>query len=160
VHHLVGGARALAVLADLLLVPLELGGAAVVEVAQRDGHLNLDVVAAALAGLVAEVAAAAEEAAEEVEGVMRPAAAALLALLEPLVPVLVVDLAGLGVGEGLVGFGDEDELVVGCRVVAGEVSEGREPGNSGGGWEGKCKGRAPTGSCRGGISCLIACRPT
>jgi S1-C subfamily serine protease len=42
----------------------------------------------------------------------------LLALLETLVAVLVVDLAGFGVGEGFVGFGDEDELVVGGWVVA------------------------------------------
>ena len=42
------------------------------------------------------------------------AAAALLALLEAFVTVLVVDLAGFGVDEGLVGFGDFDELVVGC----------------------------------------------
>jgi hypothetical protein len=77
-------------------------------------------VAAPLARLV--VAAAAEEATEQVVRVVAPATAALplLALLEPFVAVLVVDLAGLGVGEGLVGFGDEDELVVGCWVVAGE----------------------------------------
>jgi hypothetical protein len=76
-------------------------------------------VAAPLARLV--VAAPAEEAAEQVERVVPAAAAALplLALLEPFVAVLVVDLAGLGVGEGFVGFGDEDEFVVGCWVVAG-----------------------------------------
>jgi hypothetical protein len=119
-HDAVGRAGPLARLADLLLVPLELGRAAVVEVAQRDGHLDFHVVPAPLAGLVAVVATAAKEAAEEVEWVVAPATAAalLLALLETLVAVLVVDLAGFGVGEGFVGFGDEDELVVGGWVVA------------------------------------------
>jgi len=56
--------------------------------------------------LVPEVAGAAEEAREEVEGVVRAGAAALLVLLDALVAVLVVDLAGLGLGEGVVGFGD------------------------------------------------------
>jgi len=60
----VGRARSVALLADLLLVPLELGRPAVVEVAQRDADLDLDVGALPLAGLVSEVAAAAEEAAE------------------------------------------------------------------------------------------------
>jgi hypothetical protein len=99
-HDAVGRAGPLARLADLLLVPLELGRAAVVEVAQGDGHLDFHVVPAPLARLVAVVAAAAEEAAEEVEWVVPAAAAAalLLALLETFVAVLVVDLAGFGVG--------------------------------------------------------------
>lgn len=113
-HDAVGSSRAFADFADFLLVPLELGGAAVVEVAQGDGDFDFDVVPAALAGLVAEVAAAAEEAAEEIEGVVAASAAALLlALFEAFVAVLVVDLAGFGVREGFVGFGDLDEFVVG-----------------------------------------------
>jgi hypothetical protein len=76
-------------------------------------------VAPALARLVAEVAAAAEEAAEEVEWVVRLEAAALFALLQALVAVLVVDLAGFGVGECLVRFRDLDELLVRCRVISG-----------------------------------------
>ena len=61
---LVRRARALALLADLLFVPLELGRAPVVEVAERDADLQLDVGAASLARLVAKVAAPAEEARE------------------------------------------------------------------------------------------------
>lgn len=66
-----------------------------------------------------EVAAAAEEAGEEVEGVV-PAGAptALLVVLEALVAVLVVDAAGLFVGEGVVGFRYCDEFVVGALVTA------------------------------------------
>jgi hypothetical protein len=157
VHDPVGGARALALLADLLLVPLELGRAAVVEVAQRDGDFDFDVVAAPLAGLAAVVPAAAEEAAEEVEWVV-PAAVApalLLALFEGVVAELVVDLAGFGVGERFVGFGDEDKLVVGCWVVAGEWGDRLLDGLCGKGRTGGCLRRADklTGSCRGGISC-------
>jgi hypothetical protein len=83
-------------------------------------------VPAPLARLVAEVAAAAEEAAEEVERVVvgASAAALLLVSLEALVAVLVVDLPGLGVREGFVGFRDLDELVVRCWVVAGGGLEG------------------------------------
>lgn len=69
----------------------------------------------------------AEEAAEEVEGVvLRAAAAAALALLpvlgEAVVPVLVVDAAGGGVREGVVGVGYGDELGFGGVVAA----EGKE----------------------------------
>jgi len=108
----VGRAGAFALLADVLLVPLELGRPAVVEVAQGDADFYLDVLASPLAVLVAVVAAAAEEAAEEVEGVLLLEAAALLALLDALVAVLVIDLAQLRVRERLVGFGDFDELVL------------------------------------------------
>jgi hypothetical protein len=63
--------------------------------------------------------APAEEAREEVEGVMASAtAAALLSLLEPFVAVLVVDLAGLGVGEGFVCFCYLDELLFRCFIPA------------------------------------------
>lgn len=97
VDHPVGRPGALALVADLLLLPLELGRPAVVKVPQGDSDFDLDVGAAALARL-AEVPAPAEESRKEVEGVVMPSArAALLALLEALVPVLVVDLAGLGV---------------------------------------------------------------
>jgi len=46
------------------------------------------------------------------------AAAILLVLLEAVVAVLVVDLAGFFVGEGVVGVGDGDELLL-CGFVAG-----------------------------------------
>lgn len=55
---------------------------------------------------------AAEEAAEEVEGVVLLVVAAPLFLQEPFVSVFVVDLASLGCGEGLIGFGYLDELLV------------------------------------------------
>ena len=68
---------------------------------------------------------AAEEAGEEVEGVVGlvGVAAGLLVLFEAFVAVLVVDAAGFGGGEGVVGFGYGDEFVVGGRVVS--VEKGR-----------------------------------
>lgn len=67
------------------------------------------------------MAGTAEEAREQVEGVVRAGAAALLMLLDAFVAVLVVDLAGLGFGKGVVGFGDGDEFLVGGVVAAGVV---------------------------------------
>lgn len=149
----VGRARAAALFADLLLLPGEFCRGAVVEVAQRDADFNFEVLAAAV--LLAKVAAAAEEAAEDVKGVVRVAAAALLlVLLEPFVAVLVVDAAGFGVDEGFVGFRYFDELVMGC-VVASVKGEGVRIGVGGG-----KGGRKRTGSCLGGISCLIVGRQT
>lgn len=117
VDDAVGRARAAALLADVLFLPLELGRPAVVEVAQRDADLNLDVGAAPHA-MAAEVTASAEEPAEKVEWVVMAASTALLSLLQTLVAILIVDLAGLGVDEGFVGFGDFDELVLGSIVAA------------------------------------------
>ncbi len=110
---LVGRAGTIALLADLLLVPLELGHSAVVEVAQRDFNPHLDVRAAALA-LAAEVTTAAEEAAEEVEGIVGvETAAPLLLLLQALVTIFVVDLCGSpGSESASAGFGDLDELIL------------------------------------------------
>jgi hypothetical protein len=68
---------------------------------------------------VTEVPAAAEEAGEQVEGVVLLApTATLFVLLQAFVPVLIVDASGLFVREGVVGFGNGDELVVGGLVVA------------------------------------------
>lgn len=114
VDDAVGRARAVALLADLLLLPRELGVAAVVEVAQRDAHLDLDVVPPRLPPLV--VSAAAEEPAEQVEGVV-VLPAALAALLEPLVAVLVVYLTRFGIDQGFVGLGDLDEFVLGGLIA-------------------------------------------
>jgi hypothetical protein len=107
------GPGPVALLADLLLLPLELDRLARVEVAQADSELDLDVLPPALA----VVAPAAEEAAEQVEGVVLPEAAALLLLLDALVAVLVVDAAQFRVRQGFVGFGDGDELVLGGWVA-------------------------------------------
>ena len=64
--------------------------------------------------------AAAEEAREEIEWIVPPAAAAaLLVLFEPFVAVLVVDAAGFGRGEGVVGFGYLDEFLGGGFVATG-----------------------------------------
>lgn len=68
--------------------------------------------------MTAEVAATAKEPAEKVKGVVVAAAAALLSLLQTLVAILIVDLAGLGVDEGFVGFGDFDELVLGSIIAS------------------------------------------
>ena len=65
------------------------------------------------------MAAAAEEAGEEIEGVVgATAAAALLVLFKAFVAVLVVDAAGFGDGEGVVGFGYLDEFLGGGFVAA------------------------------------------
>ena len=45
-------------------------------------------------------------------------AAGLLVLFEAFVAVLVIDAAGFGRGEGVVGFGYGDEFVVGGGVVS------------------------------------------
>ena len=78
------------------------------------------------------MAGAAEEAGEEVEGVVgagRPTAGGFV-LREAVVAVLVVDFARFGDGEGFVGFGDLDELLVGGVVATkrrgGSVIEKRE----------------------------------
>lgn len=96
-----------------------------VEVAEGDGDADFHVGASALAGGVAEVSAAAEEAGEEVERVVAAAiAAALLVLLEAFVAVLVVDAAGFGGGEGIVGFGYLNEFLGGGFVATGWVRVG------------------------------------
>lgn len=107
--------------------------------------------------LPAPAAAAPEEAAEEIEWVVSapgaPAPAGLLVSLDPLVPVLVVDAPGLGVGEDFVGVGDFDEFGVGGFGAAG----GREREGGQFGEEGLDEGGGKggfTGSCPGGISCL------
>jgi hypothetical protein len=75
----VSGAGAVAVLANMLLIPLKLGGAPVVEVPQRDGNFKVGILAASL--LLAEVATSAEETVEDVEGIVVSAAATLLLVL-------------------------------------------------------------------------------
>ena len=62
---------------------------------------------------------ATEEAGEEVEGVVGAAAAALalFVLFDAFVAVLVVDFAGFGLGEGVVGFGYGDEFFVGGFIA-------------------------------------------
>ena len=67
---------------------------------------------------------AAEEAGEEVEWVMRATTlSALLVLLQAFVAILVVDAAGFGLGEGVVGFGYLDEFLRGRFVAAAETNE-------------------------------------
>lgn len=113
---------ALALLANLLLLNTEFVFGAVVEIAQRHRDADFHVRAAALAGMP-EVAGAAEEAGEEIEGVVLLAAATAGGLLtvlgEAVVAVFVVDAAGGGVGEGVVGVGYGDEFLFGGFVVAG-----------------------------------------
>ena len=113
---------ALALLADLLLVQIDLVLAAGVEIAQRQHDPDLHVRPAAHAGRVAKVSAAAEEAREEVERIVAAASAGSAAgfvLREALVAVLVVDLARFRLGEGFVGFGYLDEFL-GCGFVFSE----------------------------------------
>ena len=113
----VGGARAVARLADVLALPRELGVGAVVEVAQAQTDAELRARPALLLGV--EVAAAAEELREEVEGVVRAVrgAARVAVALDALVAVAVVDAAEIRVDKGLVGGRDLDELVLGRWVV-------------------------------------------
>lgn len=123
IDMLVLGAGALARLADVLLLPAELCGGAVVEVAEGDFDPDLDVLATGLASGGAKVAVAAEEAREHVKGVVA-AAAARAAVLHAVVAVAVVDLSRLGVAQDIVGFGDLDELVFGGFIAAGDVLAG------------------------------------
>lgn len=118
-HRPVGAPAALALLADLLLLDVELVLVARVEVLQRHADADFHVRPAALALLVAEVAGAAEEAGEEVEGVVAAAAAAVagFVLRQAFVAVLVVDGARFGGGEAVVGFGDFDEALRGGFVA-------------------------------------------
>lgn len=70
------------------------------------------------------MAAAAEEAREEVKGVMGASATAALAalmLLKSFVAVLIVDLAGFRVREGVVGFGYLDEFLRGGFISTGDI---------------------------------------
>lgn len=67
--------------------------------------------------MAAKVTTTAEEPAEKVKWVVMAAAAALLSLLQTLVAILIVDLAGLGVDKGFVGFGDLDKLVFGSVIA-------------------------------------------
>lgn len=107
----VGAACTLTGLANVLALPLKLGGGAIVEVTKGDLDTDLDIVATRLAGVTAEVSVAAEETAEHIEGIVA-AATAVLMVLDTLVAVAVVDLTGLGVAQDAVGLGDLDELVM------------------------------------------------
>lgn len=70
-----------------------------------------------------EVSRAAEEAGKEVERVIGATAlSALLVLLQAFVAVLVVYAAGLGLGEGVVGFGDLDEFFGGGFITTAEMN--------------------------------------
>jgi hypothetical protein len=112
-------ARAVALVANLLFLQLEFRRMAVVEILQGDANADLHIGSPSLT-LVSKVptTATAKEARKQIERVMAPAAlATLFALLEPFMPVLVVDLAGLGVGKGFVGFGHLNELLL-CFVVS------------------------------------------
>jgi len=91
-----------------------------------------------------EMPTAAEESREEVERVVVVASAALLPLLQALMSVLVVDLAGLGVGESFVRFCYLDELLLGGGIpTAGLLVQALIRFEKGG----------STGSYRGGIFC-------
>ena len=72
-----------------------------------------------------EVSGSAEEAREEVKGVVAALlpAPALPVLRETLVPVLVVDFACFGLGEGVIRFGDGDEFLGGRFVASGGFGE-------------------------------------
>jgi hypothetical protein len=100
-NNTIGRSSAVTFLADLLLLPLELGLATVIKVAQGNANLDLNVVAARLSPLV--VAASTEEAAEQVKGVV-VASASLLPLLQSLMAILVINLSRLGIDESFVGF--------------------------------------------------------
>jgi hypothetical protein len=113
--------RPIAFVADLLLFPLELGRASIVEIPQRDPDLHLDVLPTSLPRLRTEVPASAEEAAEEVERVVM-LLSALLPLLEAFVAVLVVDAPGFRVDERLVGLRDFDKLIF-CGVVTARTCQ-------------------------------------
>lgn len=102
VDLLIGAAGALASFANMLAVPLELSGGAVIKVAERDLNLDLDVVTAGLVRRVSEVAVAAKESAEHIKGVMAAPTASVAAVLDALVSVSVVNLSAFGVAQDIV----------------------------------------------------------
>ena len=97
----------------------------VVEVAQWDRDPRFHVRSSPLPGLVSKVSGAAKEAGVEVEGIVGAAAAlaALLGLFLAVVAVLVVDTAGFGLGEGVVGFCYLDEFFRGGLVTTAETKK-------------------------------------
>lgn len=110
-------------LADVLLVPDELGGRAVVEVSLGDLDLDLHIMTSGLARASTKVSMAAEETTEEIEGVVAAttSSAAVAEVLDAFVAGLVVDLAGFGVAQHIVGVGDFDKLVMGFVIATGKV---------------------------------------
>jgi len=149
----VGGTGTVALLANVLLIPLELGGAPVVEVSECDGNLDVSIVAATL--LLAEVATSTKETVEDVKGVMVAATTLLLVLLQTLVAILVVDATAVRIAESFVRLRNLDELVMCCLVAPVYPCQNDAPAVVCCGMGGE-----HTGSYLGGISCLIACTPT
>ena len=66
---------------------------------------------------MSEMSAATEKAREKIERVVMASRSTLLVLIESIMAILVVNTAGFGVREGVVGFGDIDKLLM-CRVVS------------------------------------------
>jgi hypothetical protein len=150
----VGGTGTVALLAHMLLIPLEFGRAPVVKVSERNGNLDVGIVAASL--LLAEVATSTEETVEDVEGIVVSATTALLlVLLQTLVAILVVDATAIGVAESFVRLRNLDELVVRSLVTPEYPCQNNAPVVPCFAWD-----RIRTDSYRDGISCLIACMPT
>ena len=57
-----------------------------------------------------------EETREKIKGIVLASRSTLFVLIESIVAILVVDAAGFGIREGVIGFGDVDELLM-CSVV-------------------------------------------
>jgi hypothetical protein len=106
---------------DMLLLPGELGGGAVIKVAEGNFDTDFDIVASGLAGCSSEVAVPAEEAAKEIEGIMATAtSSSLAALLNTFVAVLVVNFAHFLIAQDIVSFGNLDELIMCCIIATGK----------------------------------------
>lgn len=126
----VGGAGAVALVTYLLLLPLKFGLAAVIEVAERESNLDLDVVTAGLSPLV--TAASTKEVVEDIEGVVMAAtASSLLALFQSFMSILVVDSPRLRVDEGFISLRHLDKLAL--RRVVATAGECQRAANGGAG---------------------------
>lgn len=57
-----------------------------------------------------------EKTREKIKGIMLASRSTLFVLIESIVAILVVDAPGFRIREGVIGFGDVDELLM-CSVV-------------------------------------------
>lgn len=97
INLFIGTACTLTSLADVLPVPVEFSSGAVIEIAERNFDLDLDVVTARLARRVAKVAVTTKESAKHIKGIVTTVTTAIAAILYSLVAVSIVDLSCFGV---------------------------------------------------------------
>jgi hypothetical protein len=118
-HNPIFRSRPLARRTNSLFLYCEFALNSVVEIPKGELDSGLFVRAPSYTLSMSKVSAPSEEATEQIEGIVvtSAASASLLMLLQTLMAVLVVDAAGFGRGEGVVGFCYLDEFVMGGLVA-------------------------------------------